>query len=184
MQAITDQEMRERLSAYPELKCEGKDVKFTSSHPEAQMIRVDCRVPEPHQIASLARLVAHLWFDERAFGGASLWITQWGVWSPDVESVGFTVLERMRQGWGEPRPVISAPGHIFREEQFVESVSCFVQPMLVGWDAYYIPQFAEPSLDYFLFLSHDSFLEIHTRTEKAHGQALSLLKSHDWIKIV
>ena len=51
MQAITDQEMRERLSAYPELKCEGKDVKFTSSHPEAQVIRVDCRVPEPHQIA-------------------------------------------------------------------------------------------------------------------------------------
>ena len=56
--------------------------------------------------------------------------------------------------------------------------------MLVGWDAYYIPQFAEPSLDYFLFISHDSFLEIHTRTKKAHGQALSLLKGHDWIKIV
>jgi hypothetical protein len=184
MQAITDQEMRERLSAYPELKCEGKDVKFTSSHPEAQVIRVDCRVPKPHQIAYLARLAAHLWFDERSFGGASLWVTQWGVWSLDVESVGFTVLERMRQGWGEPRPVISAPGHIFREEQFVESVSCFVQPMLVGWDAYYIPQFAEPSLDYFLFISHDSFLEIHTRTKKAHGQALSLLKGHDWIKIV
>ena len=148
------------------------------------MIRVDCRVPKPHQIAYLARLAAHLWFDERSFGGASLWVTQWGVWSLDVESVGFTVLERMRQGWGEPRPVISAPGHIFREEQFVESVSCFVQPMLVGWDAYYIPQFAEPSLDYFLFISHDSFLEIHTRTKKAHGQALSLLKGHDWIKIV
>ena len=126
MQAVTDQEMRERLVAYPELRCEGKDVRFASS-PEARTIVIDCRVPEPHQIVYLARTVAHLWFDEREFGGASLWLTQWGVWSPEVEGASFAILERMRQGWREYRPVIDAPGHIFREEELVESVSCSIR---------------------------------------------------------
>jgi hypothetical protein len=56
--------------------------------------------------------------------------------------------------------------------------------MLAGWDAYYIPEFAEPSLDYFIFTSHDSFLDIHTRTEKAQQEALSLVQRHDWIKVL
>jgi hypothetical protein len=95
--------------------------------------------------------------------------------------VGVKAVERIRQGYGENRSLNAAPGHFFRHWEFVESVACLVQPMLVGWDAYYVPQWAWGSLDYSLFVSHDGLLDIQTRTEEMHDQALEILKSHDWL---
>ncbi len=54
--------------------------------------------------------------------------------------------------------------------------------MIVGWDAYYVPQSAYGYLDYFLFVSHDSFLDIKVRTQEMYEKALSILGSHEWIK--
>ena len=138
MQAVTDSEMGEYLSQLREIHCEDKNVRFV--HPEASRIVVDLRFPEPHQVLFLARLVTSLLFEERHFKGAYLWITQWGVWDPNVEAVAFNTLERYRQGFGENRPVASAPGHVFRADEFLSSVACLVQPMLAGWDAFFIPR--------------------------------------------
>jgi hypothetical protein len=110
-------------------------------------------------------------------------VTQWGVWDPNVEAVGFNTLERYRQGFGENCPLSAAPGHLFRHDEFLESVSCLAQPMLVGWDAYYIPQFAGYGLEYFLFVSHDGFVDIETRTDATYEKALKLLKEFKWIKV-
>jgi hypothetical protein len=49
--------------------------------PEAKPICADLRVPEPHQFIHLARLVAHLKYEENHFTSASLWITHRGVWN-------------------------------------------------------------------------------------------------------
>jgi hypothetical protein len=179
MQVVTDDEMREFLSKHADLRCEGRSLLF--DHPEAKAIYVDLRVKEPHQLIYLARLAAHLRYEEIHFGGASLWLTQWGVWSDLAEAVAVKAMERIRQGYGENRSLNTAPGHFFRHCEFVESVACLVQPMLVGWDAYYVPQWAWGSLDYFLFISHDGFLDIQTRTTEMHDQALEILKSHDWL---
>jgi hypothetical protein len=127
----------------------------------------------------LARLAAHLNYEELHFAGASLWITQWGVWNDMVEAVSLKAIERIRQGYGENRSLNTAPGHIFRHDEFVESVSCLVQPMLVGWDAYYIPRWAWGKMDYFLSVSHDSFLQIETRTVEMYHKASEILS--EWI---
>ena len=111
MVAVTDQEMREVLSKHGELRCEGRQLRF--DYPEAKSISIDLRVSEPHQLVYLARLAAHLRYEEVDFNAASLWITLWGVWNDRVEAVAFRAMERMRQGYGENRPVNVAPGHFF-----------------------------------------------------------------------
>ncbi len=181
MQVATDDEMREFLAKHDDLRCEGRQLRF--DHLEAKTIYVDLRVSEPHQLVYLARLAAHLRYEEVHFSAASLWITQWGVWDDRVEAVAFKTMERFRQGYGENRSLNTATGHFFRHDEFVESVACLVQPMLVGWDAYYVPQWAWGTLDYFLFVSHDGFLDIATRTTEMCDQALEILKSHKWPKV-
>ncbi len=181
MQVVTDEEMREFLSKHADLRCEERRLHF--DHPEAKTIYVDLRVSEPHQLVYLARLAAHLRYEEGHFSGASLWITQWGVWDQRVEAVGFKTLERIRQGYGENRSLTAAPGHFFRHDEFVESVACLVQPMVIGWDAYFVPQWAWGTLDYFLFVSHDGFLDIAIRTTAMCDAAVEILRSHEWLKI-
>jgi len=181
MQVATDDEMRDFLAKHDDLRCEAKRLRF--DYPEAKTIIVDLRVSEPHQLVYLARLAAYLRYEEVHFSGASLWLTQWGVWDDRVESVAFKTMERIRQGYGENRSLETAPGHFFRHDEFVESVACLVQPMLVGWDAYYVPYWTWGSLDYFLFVSHDGFLEIETRTTDMYENTLEILKSHEWPKV-
>jgi hypothetical protein len=181
MQVVTDEEMRNFLNEHDVLRCEKRQVRF--NHPEAKTICVNLRVSEPHQLIYLARLAAHLCYEEIHFAGASLWITQWGVWNNLEEAVALKSMERIRQGYGENRPMDTAPGCFFRHDEFIESVSCLVQPMLVGWDAYYIPQWTWGTLDYFLFVSHDGFLDIETRTVEMGQKAYELLKTHKWINL-
>jgi hypothetical protein len=179
MLVVTDGEMRECLAQFPELRCEGTRVGF--DHPQAKIITINLRLPEPHMLVSLARIAASLIFEEGDFRSAYFWVTQWGVWDANVEAVGFNGLERYRQGFGENRPLTTAPGHLFRHDEFLNSVSCLVQPMLVGWDAYYIPQFAYGHLEYFVFVSHDLFVDIRTRTDDTYRKVLEILKRFSWI---
>jgi hypothetical protein len=179
MVAATEKEMRDFLAKHDGLRCDGKYLGF--DHPEAKSVRLDLRVSEPHQLVYLARLVAHLRYEETHFEGACLWITQWGVWNSQVEAVALNTAERLRLSFGENRSIESAPGLFFRHDEFVESVACLLQPMLVGWDAYYVPRWAWGTLDYFVAVSHDSFLEIQTRTTEVCEKSLELLKAAGWI---
>jgi hypothetical protein len=178
MLATTNDEMVSSLAAFNELRCEGRRLSF--AEPGAKTIRVDLRVKEPHQLIYLARLVAHLGYEEVDFIGAHLWLTTWGVWDPRVEAIGFKTLEQFRRSYGENRSLESAPGHRFRDDEFTESVCCLLTPMIVGWDAYYVPQWAYGHLDYFLFVSHDSFLDIKVRTQEIYERALSSLGKDQW----
>ena len=180
MQAVTEEEIQEILFQTPNLQCHGKSLHFDSS--EAQAININLRVAEPHQLVHLARLLAHLTYEEAHFAGATFWITQTGVWNAREETVALKTMERMRQGYGENRALEAAPAHFFRSDEFVESVSFLLQPMLVGWDAYYIPRWAWGGLDYFLFVSHDSFVSIETRTTEMKEKVDRMLLSYEWIK--
>jgi hypothetical protein len=181
MQAVTDDEMVAFLSNLPELRCQGKQISFYGS--ATKKIVVDLRVEEPHHLVRLARMSAALLSDESKFDGGLLWITQWGVWNRDDEEVASNTLERCREFLGEPRSLKAAPGHFFRSDEFLDAVSCLVPPMLVGWDAFFIPRFVGSGLDYFLFVSHDSYLVVETRTEEAYRATCEKLASHKWIKI-
>jgi hypothetical protein len=181
MIAATNSEMIRFLAAHEELRCEGDKLSFIS--PEASSICVDLRVKEAHQLPYLARLLAHLGYHEVDFRGAYLWITTWGVWSPPVEALGLKILEQFRRSYGENRSLESAPGHCFRDDEFTESVCCLLQPMIIGWDAYYVPRWSYGYLDYFVAVSHDSFIEIEVRTKEMHDKALEILQGHEWMKV-
>ena len=178
MQAVTREEMEDVLSRYEGLVCANGSLHF--SDPEAQSLTLYLKELRSHQLLRLARLAAHLYNDERNFAGAALWISQWGVGSEQEESIPRNAIERMRQGFGENRSLETAPGHFFRSDEFVESVAFLLQPLLAGWDAFFVPQWSKGALDYFLFTSHDSVLEIRTRTAKAREQLDAVLRSSGW----
>jgi hypothetical protein len=181
MIAFTADEMRSSLAAYPELWCEGNNLSFVDAG--AGRIVIDLRVKEPHQLVYLARLVAQLGYEETHFGHAQLWITTWGVWNPQEEAIGFKTLEQFRRSLGENRSLEAAPGHYFRHNEFEESVCCLLQPMIVGWDAYYVPHSRSSGLDYFVAVSHDAFIDIEVRTQEMYDKAMGILKHHEWIRI-
>ena len=125
MQAVTSVEMEEVLAQYPGLFCVGRELRF--DHSEAQFVSLKLNCLEPHQLVELARLPP-LVLPGPTFAGAALWITQSGVWTEPVESVRDTI-ERIRQGYGENRSLEVAPGHFFRSDEFVDSVSLLLQPI-------------------------------------------------------
>jgi hypothetical protein len=95
MVASTNSEMQSYLTTHEELRCDGQNLYF----PDAKVpsIRINLRVAEPHQLVYLARLVAHLGYEESHFTGAQLWITTWGIWDPHTEAIGFKTLEQFRR---------------------------------------------------------------------------------------
>lgn len=113
---------------------------------------------------------------------ADLWVTTWGVWDVRDEAIGLKALEQFRRSYGELRSLEAAPGQYFRHDEFVESVCCLLQPMLVGWDAYYVPHWAYGGLDYFVLVSHDGFIDIEIRTQEMHDRTMGILDGHEWIR--
>lgn len=178
MIGVTEEEMKRSLAAL-ELRCEGRTLAFNGA--ASKRVRIDLRVKEPHQLVYLARLVAHLGYDEIHFLGASLWVTAFGIWGPLQEAINLKTLEQFRRSFGENRSLESAPGNYFRHDEFVESVCCLLQPMLVGWDAFYVPTWAYGGLEYFVAVSHDSMIDIEIRTPEMYDKCLGILRMHDWI---
>ena len=70
MQAVTEEEILEILAQIPNLQCHGRSLHFDG--PQAQSMNLSLKVSEPHQLVHLARLLAHLNYDEGHFAGAEL----------------------------------------------------------------------------------------------------------------
>jgi hypothetical protein len=173
MIGATNDEIRSSLAAHEELRCD--DRRLYLANAQVPSITINLRVKEPHQLVYLARLVAHIGYEEIHFRGAYLWITTWGVWNTQDEAIGFKTLEQFRRSYGENRSLEAAAGNYFRDDEFTESVCCLLQPMMVGWDAYYVPRWAYGHLDYFVSVSHDGFIDIEVRTQEMRDKALEIL---------
>ncbi len=180
MIAATNSEMKNALAAHAELRCDDRKLYFADA--QAPSITMDLRVKEAHQLMYLARLVAHLGYEEHDFSHGYLWLTTWGVWGTLEEAIGFKILEQFRRSYGENRSLEAAPGLYFRHDEFTESVCCLLQPMLVGWDAYYVPTWFSGGLDYFVAVSHDLFVDINFRTREMHERSVEILRGHDWVR--
>lgn len=179
MVGATNDQIRSSIAAHEELICDERRVYL--AHTQVPSITINLRVKEPHQLVYLARLVAHIGYEETHFRGAYLWITTWGVWNTQEEAIGYKTLEQFRRSYGENRSLEAAPGNYFRADEFVESVCCLLQPMIVGWDAYYVPRWAYGNLDYFVSVSHDGFIDIEARTQEMRDKALEILRGHAWM---
>ncbi len=180
MMGLTNSEITDSLAGLAELRCHERKLHFADA--QALSITIDLRVKEPHQLIYLARLISHLGHEEMHFSHAYLWLTTWGVWGAAEEAIGFKTLEQFRRSYGELRSLEAAPGHYFRHDEFTESVCCLLQPMLVGWDAYYVPTWTCGPFDYFVAVSHDSFVDIKVRTQEMYDESAEILRKHDWLR--
>jgi len=51
-----------------------------------------------------------------------------------------------------------------------------LQPMIFGWDAHYYPSWSYGQDQFFLHVSHDSFVSVATRTKEFYDRVLALLQ--------
>ena len=114
--------------------------------------------------------------DESMFYGALLWITLSDIGSPQLEKTGWAMMDMMRRGFGENRPLgRRANGHWLRNGAVVE-LAAFILPCFVfGWDAYVIPSRG----DLFVHISHDEYWAVVTRNMETYKTALVDLKDID-----
>lgn len=77
-----------------------------------------------------------------------LWITEWGVF-PSSERMH--IFDRFRASYGEKRPLIEAPGHIFKNSEFEDALSATTIAVLFFWDCYVLNDNGTKVL----FYSHD-----------------------------
>jgi hypothetical protein len=114
------------------------------------------------------------------FRGALTWITEWGVWNALDEGIGYRLVESLNRASGQPSSFEIGQGHAFRADELEESVGMLLQPMIFGWDAYYLPDWAYGFNDFFLYVSHDSYVNIVTRTKSFHDQVFQQLQELDF----
>ena len=129
-------------------------------------------LPEkPYQLVALANALLP-YTESVPFQGALLWIRQWGVWNELVERAGFRVLEVMRLIRGDRTPLEKAPGFLFDAQELSDLQVCFLQPLLVGWDAFLVPESGE----YVVATSHDETTCVLSRTPQIHERILGELQ--------
>jgi hypothetical protein len=89
----------------------------------------------------------------RAFNGEPIslvWFDDWAVW-PSGQRMH--IFDRFRMSYGETRPLIQSPGHVFGRSEFEDAVSFVTLAVLMLWDCYVVT----PQRGKLLFFSHDEF---------------------------
>ncbi|MGA2649201.1 MAG: hypothetical protein ABSF28_01700 [Terracidiphilus sp.] len=173
MTALTDDEVREFIAKNEwstGIKTDGRSLHYDD--PESNALYL--KFPEtPLRATYLSRVASMLGIDDEAmFYGALLWITLSVIGSPQLEKTGWTMMEMMRRGFGENRPLEAASGHWFRNGAVVE-LAAFVLPCFVfGWDAYIVPSGG----NLFAHISHDEYWAVVARDARTYDAALGALK--------
>jgi hypothetical protein len=161
------------------LQC--NDRGFFFSYPEASSITL--HYPEKlERLPYFARFIATLGYDEIDFRGALLWVTAWGLWQESEEAIGYRVMEGLSRAAGQSISFEAAAAYQFRGDELVEAIGMMMQPMIFGWDAYFVPQYSYGVEECFLKISHDSFVRVETRTREFRDRALNELQKSDLMR--
>jgi hypothetical protein len=144
------------------------------THPEASCLQIE--YPQKlERLPFLARTLATITHESKDFAGALLWFTGWGVWNYLDEGIGYRIVEAIHSATGQPKSFEAGPGHHFRGDELNEAIGLLLQPMIFGWDAIYVPRWSYGPDQFFLHVSHDSFVTVVTRTKEFHGKAFDIL---------
>jgi hypothetical protein len=108
-----------------------------------------------------------------------VWFTYWGVWNPLDEAPGCRVVEALCTAVGQPVSFEAGAGYRFRADELEEAVGMLSQPMIIGWDANFYPSWSYGHDQFFLHVSHDSFVTAVTRTQEFYEKSLALLNEFD-----
>lgn len=148
------------------------------THTEASCI--DVEYPEKlERLPFFARCVATIGYEDQHFDGALVWFRNWGVWSPLDEGIGYRIVERINEAAGQPKSFEVAPGHRFRADELSDAIGMLMQPMIFGWDCFYVPLWSYGTGEFFLFVSHDSFVSVVTRTKAFYDRVFQQLGKLD-----
>jgi hypothetical protein len=78
------------------------------------------------------------------------WLGDWAVWP---SSQHMPLFSRFRQGLGEDRPLIDAPGHLLTPDETDDAVSILVVSLQFVWDCHILTSSGRDAV----FVSHDEF---------------------------
>lgn len=104
------------------------------------------------------------------FDECLLWVTLHGVW-PSTEN--WHLFYRVRETYGERRPLHQAPAHLFLNFEAVDLATFIGLTLQFGWDAHLLPNLAYVSA----FISHDGFLHLYPRHQGSLDTARQSLDS-------
>jgi hypothetical protein len=118
------------------------------SRPKANCETQNFDIPSDagQRVAMVANLF-HIFQDEDEF---LVWFTEWSVWQSGER---MHIFDRFRLSYGEKRPLIDSPAHIFTRAEFEDAVSFVTLGVLFLWDCYVVNRKG----DRILFYSHDEF---------------------------
>jgi hypothetical protein len=148
------------------------------THPEAACIDLEYP-PKLEQLPFFGHCLATIGYEDQYFDGALIWFTQSGVWNSFDEGVGYRIVEKMNAAAGHPKSFEAAPGHRFRADELHDAIGMLLQPMVFAWDTYYLPRWSFGRYEFFLFISHDSFVSVVTRTKAFHDRVFQQLEKLD-----
>ena len=144
------------------------------THSEANCIHVE--YPQKlERLPFLARTLATITYESQDFAGALLWFTGWGVWNYLDEGIGYRIVEAIHSAAGQQKSFEAGPGHHFRGDELNEAIGLLIQPMIFGWDASYVPRWSYGPDQFFLHVSHDSFVTVVTRTKEFYDKVFEIL---------
>ncbi len=164
MKALTKDEIHSWVASQPNLMVEEEGLRFRSSG--VQELHFHYPTGEG-QLIHFSRLLASLHHEESTFAGGLLWITTWGVWSDWVEDIGRKTVSMLRGENNALAAVWETPGQLFSKDELLASVAFLLQPILVGWDAYYCPLFKDQATDFLVKISHDACVDVMPATLEA-----------------
>ncbi len=178
MKVLTREMLAESLEWYNTMgdeyvKFDGRGLYY--KHPEAATITLAL----PNRVERLPYFVHRLGLvccEQIHFLGATIWLTDVGIWNEFEEGIGYQILESINAAAGQPLSFCDTRGYHFRADELVKTLGMLIQPMIFGWDAYYLPRWNWGGCsDYFLKVSHHSCVEVHTMTRQFHDAALKEL---------
>ena len=160
------------------LQCD--DRKFFFTYPEASSIAL--QYPKKlERLPYFARFLATIGYEEQDFDGALLCITQWDIWQRREEAIGYRLIESFSRAAGQSSSFEAAAAYSFRSDELVEAIGMMMQPMIFGWDAYFVPQYSYGVEECFLKISHDSYVRVETRTREFHDRVLKDLQEAELV---
>lgn len=88
--------------------------------------------PPPQKASQLTSFNRALFAVFGEFPGALLVFTDWAHYRPDE----MVLMDSLRRGNGERRPLIEAPGHLFEPTEQMEAIGFCHLALIFGWSAY------------------------------------------------
>jgi hypothetical protein len=175
MICLTEQRLREQVALPGSSVSIDENMYPYFTDPGADCFSLDIP-PQGSALPSLARAFSLLEAeDETYFHGAFLWYGLWNIGSPQVDRIGWVIVEKMRLGYGEARPLEAAPVHRFREDESTPLQAFLLQAMAFQWDV----SLLHNTFDRLVHVSHDGYAAVATSTGEARERCWSLLEARN-----